>query len=126
MSRSWGAHEIKFGLALQNIIYRLNNSGRSYGEFVFNGSISGNALADFLLGQAAQFRQEGFLDINSNYWNQAYFIQDRWRATRRLTLSAGLRWELFSYLAPGDRPKAAMAVSCPASLHILSRRRLPD
>jgi carboxypeptidase family protein/TonB-dependent receptor-like protein len=102
MSRSWGAHEIKFGFALQNIIYRLNNSGRSYGEFAFNGSFSRNALADFLLGQAAQLRQELFLDINSYYWNQAYFIQDRWRVTRRLTVSAGLRWELFSpWRTPG-------------------------
>ncbi len=104
LSRFWGAHEIKFGFALQNIIYRLNNSGRSYGQFAFNGSFSRNALADFLLGQAAQFRQELFLDINSYYWNQAYFIQDRWRATRRLTLSAGLRWELFSpWRTPGGR-----------------------
>jgi len=104
LSRTRGAHEIKFGFALQNIIYRLNNSGRSYGEFAFNGSFSRNALADFMLGQAAQFRQELFLDINSSYWNQAYFVQDRWRATRKLTLSAGLRWELFSpWRTPGGR-----------------------
>ena len=50
-------------------------------------------MADFLLGQVSQFIQAGglYLDFTGIKWSA--FAQDNWRATRRLTVNMGLRWD---------------------------------
>ena len=62
------------------------------GQFFFNGNFSGNNLADFMLGDAGQFQQGGGIYANITGYNWAAFAQDKWQATSRLTLTAGLRW----------------------------------
>ena len=95
---SWftGHHEFKFGATFQRNRFLIANSGRSYGEFLFNGQFSTNAMADFFLGQASQLRQEALRNNDVHYWSYAFFAQDRWRLTRRFTLSYGLRWEIYT------------------------------
>ena len=62
----------------------------------FNGSISGLGLADFLLGKPITWAQG---NVQSYLYNrQEYFgayVQDSWKATPRLTINYGLRWEPF-------------------------------
>ena len=56
---------------------------------------TGFPLASFLLGQVQTFsidlQQE---PIRPRAHIQEYYVQDDWKATRRLTLNAGLRWTL--------------------------------
>jgi hypothetical protein len=49
---SWvsGKHEIKFGGLVQRIEINWSGTNRALGEFNFDGTFSGNALADFPLG----------------------------------------------------------------------------
>jgi hypothetical protein len=64
------------------------------GQFNFNGGFTGYDFADFLLGLSTQYSESALEDTrnwNSVSWG-AYF-QDDWRATRRLTLNLGLRWD---------------------------------
>jgi hypothetical protein len=63
------------------------------GNFSFSGQITGDGLADFLLGEAASFRQGGgeFKDLKGTTWS--FFLQDNWRATQNLTLNLGVRWD---------------------------------
>ncbi|MCI0423744.1 MAG: TonB-dependent receptor, partial [Acidobacteria bacterium] len=96
MSWSRGKHEVKFGGAFQRITQRGRNSGRSYGEFTFSGAFTGNPMADFFLGSASELRQESQFGSNSSYESHGYYLQDRWRATSRLTLNFGLRWEVYT------------------------------
>jgi hypothetical protein len=96
---SWtkGAHQLKMGgsWALYKKIQDL--FGNTQGSFNFDGSFSGgpgNDFADFLMGNAKSYGELGVQD--SGKWNNvswAAYIQDNWRATKRLTLNLGLRWD---------------------------------
>ena len=55
--------------------------------------MTGIGLADFLVGQVATLTH-GTPSILHNYqWYNGVYGQDAWRATDRLTLNLGLRWE---------------------------------
>lgn len=57
----------------------------------FNGC-GANYLADFFLGDVDQFFQQNFNpQTNIYYWTISGFVQDSWKATKRLTVDAGLR-----------------------------------
>jgi outer membrane receptor protein involved in Fe transport len=69
------------------------------GEFDFygsGGSGTGNSLADFVLGIPSQYFQ--YPHAPSNIRSRSYygFAQDEWRATKRLTLDLGVRYEYSS------------------------------
>ncbi|HTS49308.1 MAG TPA: TonB-dependent receptor [Bryobacteraceae bacterium] len=97
---SWirGKHSMKFGGEFRRVEYaRIDNFGASdeFGSFSFNGGFSGNSFADLLLGLPATdqvFVTGPPLDQRSTHF--AIFGQDEWHATRSLTVSFGLRWEL--------------------------------
>src|SRR3989440_7228687 len=93
---SWthGAHQFKFGSswALYKKVQDL--FGTTQGAFNFDGTFTGNDMADFLLGTAKGYTELAAQD--SGLWNNvswAAYVQDNWRATRRLTLNLGLRWD---------------------------------
>jgi hypothetical protein len=93
---SWtkGAHQLKFGgsWALYKKVQNLFTN--TQGGFGFNGGYTGDDFADFLLGYANSYSEDAVQD--SGHWNNvswAAYIQDNWRATRRLTLNLGLRWD---------------------------------
>ena len=66
---------------------------RSSGEFIFNGAATGLGLADFVLGRLATFEQGTVLSVLMNQWYLGLYAQDAWRATDRVTVNVGLRWE---------------------------------
>ncbi len=93
---SWvrGSHQFKFGGGWALYKKVQDYFAETQGGFTFNGSFSGNDFADFLLGDAQGYNENAYK--GSGHWNaispQAY-IQDNWRATHRLTLNLGLRWD---------------------------------
>jgi len=88
-----GQHQFGFGgnFAYWNGHY--NSSSRAAGIWIFDGSASGLALADMLLGRVTSVEHGGPQDvpIHSNYLG--FYGQDTWRATDRVTFNMGLRWE---------------------------------
>ncbi len=55
-----------------------------------------NGFAGFLLGTpTATAKSSQFIKMDSMENQYALYIRDRWRATSRLTLNLGLRWELY-------------------------------
>jgi len=98
-----GNHQIKFGADIQRLQSFLTNPQVGAGLFSFtgaftrnpDGNIGGNGFSDFLLGfpQSAQTATEVFMNLRS--WHQSGYVQDTWKATPRLTLNMGLRYELF-------------------------------
>ena len=66
------------------------------GFWNFNGYASGNAIADFLLGDAASFGQGNTGERTYGHYKIASpYFEDQWKLTRKLTVSGGLR---FSYM----------------------------
>ncbi|HEV2379449.1 MAG TPA: carboxypeptidase regulatory-like domain-containing protein [Terriglobia bacterium] len=63
-------------------------------SFYYTGTRSGNPLADFLLGSYTELQMQ-FGGTNQNsYTNQPdLFFQDTFKATPRLTVTMGVRWE---------------------------------
>jgi len=103
-----GAHTIKLGAEYRRArVFRYVNA-QGMGHLFFTGSYTaerpnsaasrgttGNALADLLLGYAKEVRYSTLFgeDLVLPYY--AAFIQDDFKLTPRLTINAGLRWELF-------------------------------
>jgi len=112
LSAGWnfvrGRHNIGTGVDLTRFRLNLYTDQNARGTFTFNGlatslvaagipaAASGFDYADFLLGlpQSSSIR----FGSSSNYfraWNTTSYIQDDFKARRNLTLSMGLRYELF-------------------------------
>lgn len=93
VSKILGKHEIHFGGQYLQVKNHINNTYSMAGSFSFSNSLSGNDLVDFMLGDASSFSQGGgeFKDMTGNLYN--LYLQDNYRATRRLTVQMGLRWD---------------------------------
>ncbi len=89
----YGPHEMHFGGEVVRLSNHITNTFRMDGNFTFNGSLSGDGMADFLLGRASNFVQGGgeFKDLKGTRWGA--FAQDNWRVNQRLTVNLGVRWD---------------------------------
>ncbi len=96
-----GSHELRVGGEAVRVRNHVINTFQMAGRFTFNGQLSGNGLADFMMGRSSEFRQGGgeFKYLLGTRWG--FFVQDNWRVTPRLTLNLGVRWD--PYLPYYDR-----------------------
>jgi hypothetical protein len=102
-SISWnrGKHAWKFGGELRLGSNDESRDRGSSGNFTFTPLITdlpgvsgtGNAFASFLLGKVNSGSVQSSDLIQSRAQYLAFFAQDDWRVTDRLTINAGLRWE---------------------------------
>ncbi|MCC6364595.1 MAG: TonB-dependent receptor [Bryobacterales bacterium] len=95
-SLTWtrGVHTFKAGIDFRRL--RMDRAGANVprGQFTFNGEITGNAVADFITGYAAQSQSpEGILPVQFRQHTYAWYVQDEWKAGRNLTLNLGLRYD---------------------------------
>jgi hypothetical protein len=107
LSMSRGNHSFKFGgeVSYEEIVHDtlLDN----YGVFAFNGSKTGNAYADFLLGLPSTMTQDAPIRKTDNGAYISLFAQDDYRIHPRLTLNLGVRYDLqFPYTDPQNRKLA--------------------
>ena len=94
---SWtkGKHTIQIGGDLRWYAGFNTNGARSRGAFIFTGVYSGDAWADYLMGLPFQGQRTFPRNEFGVYQrNQDMFIQDTWKATTRLTLIGGFRWDI--------------------------------
>ena len=66
----------------------------NYGVFSFNGSKTGNAYADFLLGLPATMSQDAPIRKLDNGGYFSAYLQDDYRIHSRVTLNLGLRYDV--------------------------------
>src|SRR5262245_28129434 len=94
----FGPHEMHFGGEMVRLSNHTTNTFRMDGNFTFNGSLSGDGLADFLLGRESTFVQGGgeFKDLKGTRWG--FFAQHNWPVNQKLTMNLGGRWgQYFPY-----------------------------
>jgi outer membrane receptor protein involved in Fe transport len=90
-----GQHSFKFGFDVRREAMNIAFINRPNGDLTFSGGITGNAMADFLLGLPAQARATTTQAIQDGYgWLFAGYVQDEYRVTPQLTLNFGVRYEL--------------------------------
>ncbi len=115
-SLAWtkGAHEVRFGFDL--VRHHLNHwqpelsPGGPRGYFDFSGSLTTNNLgngnatptnqfndyAQFLLGLSDNTQKGAqYILMTGREWQLGWFVQDRWQVSKKLTVTAGLRYELY-------------------------------
>jgi len=89
-----GNHSFKVGgeMSYEKIVHDtlLDN----YGVFTFNGTKTGNAYADFLLGLPSTMTQDAPVRKTDNGSYLSLFAQDDYRIHPRLTLNLGVRYDL--------------------------------
>jgi len=90
-----GRHNLKFGIDGSIVRFHdLSLSGRPGGIFAFDGTFTGNGMADLLLGSAKTMEYGPPTDKYQDSWTLAGYVQDNFRVAPRLTLNLGLRYDL--------------------------------
>jgi hypothetical protein len=97
-SKVFGKHTIKFGGEARYLQINERNLASQDGAFVFDGTVTGNDFADYLLGAptgaGGGYTQAALQLLDSRTRYGAAYGQDTWRVTPDLTLNLGLRWEV--------------------------------
>jgi hypothetical protein len=102
-----GNHQIKFGADIRYALnLRIPSDNNRTGEYNFspevtsNGSSGGLDLATFLLGDVSSFARyvnnpAAGAEPAERQKRWFFYGQDTWRATNKLTINYGLRWEIY-------------------------------
>ncbi|HEY1340311.1 MAG TPA: carboxypeptidase regulatory-like domain-containing protein [Bryobacteraceae bacterium] len=143
-SLSWfrGRHALKFGAEYRAGANDEIRDRASAGAFTVSplstdlpgsSSTTGNALASFLLGYVNSASIQISDQIPSRASYMAFYVQDDWRVTDRLTINAGLRYEVeFPRYVVGNRmnsfdPAAINPVSgTPGVVTFAGRNGVPE
>ncbi|MGH9629345.1 MAG: carboxypeptidase regulatory-like domain-containing protein, partial [Bryobacteraceae bacterium] len=98
------SHSFKFGYEYQKMFLNINNRNNAAGSHTFhrlgtalpgdNSGDTGNSFASFMLGQVHNggFNIPNTLMMRWPY--HAFFLQDDWKITPRLTANLGIRYEM--------------------------------
>ncbi|MGA9668356.1 MAG: carboxypeptidase regulatory-like domain-containing protein [Terracidiphilus sp.] len=105
-----GRSTYKVGYEYQAIFTKIDDFNPVYGQDTYNGGFSYNgagtvssadtgtkeavALADFLFSAPDTFQLNNFVVVHLNQRMNYFYVQDDVRLTSRLTVNAGLRYEL--------------------------------
>lgn len=87
------SHHLSFGVSYIPVQMNERNVQRGNGTFAFNGSISGEPLADFLLGRPNSVIQQSLAEIGLRQKYIGLYVQDNFKVGRNLNMHFGLRWE---------------------------------
>ncbi len=109
MTWSKGKHNVRFGFNGTN--YRMTHwqpelGAGPRGSFGFNGNATAlnggaainnfNGYAAFLLGQSDDVQKSyQYITMTPREFQFSWYLQDRWQVTRKMTVTAGLRYELY-------------------------------
>ena len=92
---SWtrGSHLFTAGYHYRYHHLSLGTEARSSFTFT-NDRFTGNSFANFLLGHLTASSEGSEIRSNTHFPSHHFYFQDSWRASGRLTLNLGLRYEL--------------------------------
>jgi|HubBroStandDraft_6_1064221.scaffolds.fasta_scaffold02672_5 hypothetical protein len=97
VSKVMGTHTLKFGSQFHWDQVNEHPNATFNGTFNIDGTETGSAFADFLIGVPSNFTQSSGQPFYLRNRYAGLFAQDSWRARNSLTINAGLRWD---YIMP--------------------------
>ena len=94
---SWiyGKHQFGFGGHVSRMNTTWHLQGIDQGGANFTGQVLGLGMADFLTGNVSTWSQSNPVHHDNAQWFYANYATDTWKATQKLTVNYGLRWEPF-------------------------------
>jgi Carboxypeptidase regulatory-like domain len=137
-----GRHLIKVGTMIEDNKCLLFDSRTSDGSYSFTGvetenpaspSGTGDAFADWLLGYPANATRGNYPNFwggSGTFWE--FYAQDDWRATDKLTVTVGLRYQYMPWLTPylgqgaGFDPTKAQPVIVSSNTSSVNLNAQPD
>lgn len=112
VTKLFGKHEIATGFEYMKRLLNVGQPPAASGSYAFDisatdqttsSAVGGSDFASFLIGMGTppgtesgsypNFTKDLFAAEASPYY--AAFVEDTWRPTKRLTVTAGLRWDIF-------------------------------
>jgi len=105
-----GSHQFAFGASINRGLLYTRSNAWAPGVMIFTGAIpnvgaipglgtpivgTGAAITDFLTGRITSLHQANPNPENLTQNYLAAYLQDTWKATRKLTLNFGIRWSPF-------------------------------
>jgi hypothetical protein len=89
-----GRHALKMGADIRRLMGDATSTNAPFGALDFTRDISGHAAAAFMLGYPRTARTPEGIPIGGiRQWRTGFYVQDDWRATNRLTVNLGLRYD---------------------------------
>ncbi|MBV8820378.1 MAG: TonB-dependent receptor, partial [Acidobacteriaceae bacterium] len=107
VSYTRGSHAMKMGFSAVHNGFAFFQLSGSSGSLSFTGNFTnnpgspsgtGNGFADFLLGLPSSSTKAALPNgvPYVSYTEYGSFFQDQWRASKRLTINYGIRWDVFT------------------------------
>jgi hypothetical protein len=90
-----GSHQVSIGGSVSSWSSDQESHARSPGQFDIEGDETGAGLADLLTGKVTALEHGGPSGSNMTQKYLGAYVADVWRASDRVTVNLGLRWEPF-------------------------------
>jgi len=116
-------HTLKFGAQFHYDQVNENPNATFNGTFNIDGTETGNAFADFLLGFPSNYTQTTGQRFYLRDHYVGAFAEDSWRARSDLTLNFGLRWDV---IRPWSEKYNDIQTIVPGEQSVLYPDALPD
>lgn len=101
-----GNHSLKFGGELLKLQTRINDLNATIGRMNFENRFTGRTVGDFLLGLPSQLALTSYTVMDQGQNMYFGFVQDDYKASTRLTLNFGIRYEYATPVTEKDNKLA--------------------
>jgi hypothetical protein len=96
-----GNHQMSFGASAA--MWWVNSYTNTYhSRFTFNGATTGLGMADYFIGHASEYNAGPSVPQNKRDKAISLYGADTWKATPRLTVNYGLRWQPYTPMINRD------------------------
>ncbi len=119
-----GNHTFKAGVNIQRIRFSTSQPTQPRGTYTYNGQYTGQqgtpntgfGVADFLTNNMNSSAISNVFTSDDVRYNRSGYIQDDWKASQRLTLNYGIRYDYSTpYLERHDNQAALIPTSAPTA-----------
>jgi len=119
---SWirGRHSLKFGGDIRYHLDEATTNNWPFGQISFTRDITGFGAAAYMLGFPREtLTPEGVPLSDVRNWRYGLYAQNDWKATQRLTVNIGLRWDYFTLPQERNRVTRFLSFGLPGPLRLV-------